>query len=140
MQETNVQQILEGLRQAYPKYEISSLPTRQRGGKYLFVIKGFDPAEDIDEWSINIVYPAFADMQKFLDQRENTLKNVRLLFVCGNQFVFYTPDIGRGNVFREMKQALHLECYGLYERQHYIGECSNIDDVLNYLTTTNVWF
>lgn len=140
MPETDVQQILEELKQAYPEYEISSLTTKQRGDKYLFVIKGFDSAGDIDEWSINIVYPAFADIQKFLDQRENTLKNLRLLFVRGNQFVFYTPDIGQGNVFREMTQALHTECYGLYERQHYIGECLNINDVLSYLTTTNVWF
>ncbi len=131
---------MEELKKAYPKHEISSLPTQQRGGRYIFVIRGFSSAGDIDEWSINAVYPVFSDIRRFLEQCENALKYVRLLFVRGNQFVFYTPDIGQGNVFRKMEETLHLECYGLLERQHYIGECYNINDVIDYLTTTDVWF
>ena len=141
MKETSVQQILEELRQAYPGYEISALPTQQRGGKYLFIVKGFASGGDIDDWSVDVVYPLFSDMREVLKQNKNALIYGRLLFVRDNQFVFYTPDTcWSGNIFREMKETLHYESYGYEEYRHYIGECLNIDELLTYLTTTNVRF
>lgn len=132
---------MEGLRQAFPAYEVSSLSTQQRGNKYLLVVKGFASGGCIDDWSVGVVYPLFSDMRKVLEQYKNALRYVRLLFVRDNQFVFYTQNTGwSGDIFREMSETLHYESYGYEEYQHYVGECLNIDDVLTYLTTTNVWF
>ena len=139
MQKNDVQQLLEELKLAYPKYEISSLATQQRSGAFLFVVKGFDLNGDIDDWSVDVVYPLFSKMRGLLNQREEGMGCVRLLFVRDKQFVFYSPDFGLGNVFREMTRLSSLDCYGVLEFQHYVGEAFNIDDVLEYLITTKVW-
>lgn len=136
----NVQKILEELKRAYPKYEISAHSTQQRGGKYLFVVGGFGAVGDIDDWFLQEVSPFYWEMLKFLEQRVDVRKYIRLLFVRGNQFALYSPDIGCGNVFREMEKIHHEDCFGYYENQYYIGACLNISDVLEYLTTTKVWF
>ncbi len=140
MQEMNVQKILEELKQVYPKYEVSALPTQQRGGRYLFVVSGFGTLGDIDDWFLQEVSPFYREMLKFLEQRVDVWKYIRLLFVRGNQFVLYSPDMGLGNVFYKMEKAHQEDCFGYYENQYYIGECLNINDVLEYLTTTKVWF
>lgn len=136
----NVQQILDELKQAFEGYEISVVSTRQRGGKCLFVVSGFSAAGEIDAWPIEEVRPLYREMQAFLKQRMDVLKYARLLFVRGTQFVFYSPDIGGGSVFRKMETLHNLECYGYEHSQYYVGACLNIDDVVEYLTTTDVWF
>lgn len=140
MEKTKVQQILEELKQAYPKREISSLATKQRGNRWLIVIKGFDSTGDIDDWSVDTVYPIFWDMLKQLEQHEGATNDLRFLFIRNNQFVLWSPNVGFGNVFKEFKKPLHKDVYGDYAQQHYVGECKDINDVLAYLTTTDVWF
>ena len=54
--------------------------------------------------------------------------------------MLHSPNIGFGSVFREMNKPLYIDVYGDQERQHYVGECQNINDVLEYLTQTQVWF
>lgn len=140
MRETDVQQIVEKLKRAYPKYEISFLATQQRGGRYLITVKGFDAAGDIDDWSVDVVYPVFKGMQELLEQQEDALKYVRLLFIRDNQFMLHSPDVGCGSAFKKMEKPLYVECYGYCENQYYVGECLDIADVLAYLTTMSVCF
>ena len=140
MQKTDVQQILEELRKVYPEYEISALLTQQKRGRYLFVISNFASGEDIADWAVYTVSPVYQEMFRFFEQRIDARKYIRLLFVRSNQFVLYSPDIGRGSVFRKMEKAHYRECFGYHENQYYVGECLNIEDVLEYLTTTDVWF
>ena len=140
MEETKIQQILDELRQAHPMYDISALPTKQRGNKQLIVVKGFKNEGNIDSWSISIIYPLQWDMWNILEKNEGATGSLRLLFIRENQFVFYSPDTGCGNVFEEMKKPLHVDVYGGYEHQHYIGECLDINDILEYLSTTQIWF
>ena len=140
MQETKVQQILDRLKQAYPQYEISSLSTKQRGGRHLIIIKGFTDNSDIDDWSIDIVYPVMWKMMTIFEKYEDAMRCLRLLFIRNNQFVFHSPDVGKGNAFKEMQKPVNVDVYGNYERQHYVGQSRDINDVLEYLTTTQVWF
>ena len=140
MEELRIKKILEELQQAYPKYEISSLSTQQRGNRYLIVVKGFDASGNIDDWTVNVVYPIWWNMLEILDKHEGAMRDLRLLFIRDNQFMLHSPDVGFGSVFREMTKPLHIDVYGDYERQHYVGECMNINDALEYLTTTQVWF
>ena len=141
MEETKVQQILENLRQAFPKYEISSLLTKQRGKKYLIIVKGFDAIDsNIDDWSTKIVYPIWWDMMKILETHEEGICNLRLMFIRDNQFLLHSPDVGCGNVFRNMEKPLFRNVYGYAEHQHYICQCQNINDVLEYLTQTQIRF
>ncbi|MBR1604951.1 MAG: hypothetical protein IJ660_02455 [Alphaproteobacteria bacterium] len=140
MEEIKIKQILVELKQAYPKYEIFALSTKQRGNRQLIVVKGFSPVGDIDDWSIDTVYPIYWEMVKLLEQHEGANHDLRFLFIRNNQFVLWSPDVGFGDVFREMKKPLHKDVYGDYAQQHYVGECKDIQDVLDYLTTTDVWF
>ncbi|MEE6207719.1 MAG: hypothetical protein VZR95_06675 [Alphaproteobacteria bacterium] len=68
------------------------------------------------------------------------MRNFRLLFIRNNQFMLHSPNVGCGDAFREMKRPLRKEVYSDFERQHYIGECRNIADVLEYLTLTQIWY
>ena len=140
MKEKQVQQILEELKQAYPRYDISTLPTKQRGNRYLIIVNGFRDEGDIDDFSVDIVYLIRWGMLDILEEQNDAMRDLRLLFIRGNQFVLYSPDVGCGNAFKEFKKPLHKEVYGYFQHQHYVCECQNINDVLEYLTTTDVWF
>ena len=140
MEETKTQQILEELKHAFPKYEISSLPTNQRGDRQLIIVQGFDTEGSIDSWSVYVVYPIWWDMMKILEKYEGGLRDFRLMFIRGTQFLLHSPDVGCGNVFKNIEKPLFRKVYGYAEHQHYIGECRDINDVLEYLTTTTTWF
>ena len=140
MEQKQIQQVLAELQRAYPKYDISALSTKQRGERHLIVIKGFENIGDIDDWSVDMVYPILWKMLRLLEEHKEANHDLRLLFIRDNQFVLWSPDVGCGNVFREIKKPIHKDVYGDQERQHYVGECQDINDVLEYLTTTQVWF
>ncbi|MBR3662313.1 MAG: hypothetical protein IKN67_03425 [Alphaproteobacteria bacterium] len=140
MEQTKVKQILDELKSAYPKYDISSCLTQQRGDRYLIIVKGFDDVGDIDDWSVDTVYPIWWNMVHILETHEEAMRDLRLLFIRNNQFMLHSPDVGLGSVFKEFKKPLHKEVYGDYAHMHYIGECQDINDVLDYLTQTHVWF
>ncbi len=140
MEEASIQQVLKELKQTYPQYKISSLATRQRGNRHLIIVRGFKNTGDIDDWSINVVYPIWWNMMEILEKHEGAMRNFRLLFIRNNQFMLHSPNVGCGDAFREMKRPLRKEVYSDFERQHYIGECRNIADVLEYLTLTQIWY
>ena len=79
-------------------------------------------------------------MLEILEKHEEAMRDLRLLFIRGNQFMLHSPNVGFGSVFREMNKPLYIDVYGDQERQHYVGECQDINDVLEYLTQTQVWF
>ena len=140
MKEEQVQQILEELKQAYPMYDISTLSTKQRENRQLIVVKGFKNEKSIDAWTVGIIYTLRWNMLKILNKHEGATRDLRLLFIRENQFVLYSPDTGRENVFKEIEKPLRVSVYGEAEHQHYIGECDDINDVIEYLTTTTNWF
>lgn len=140
MKEKQVQQILEELKQTFPMYDISPLPTQQRGNRQLIVVKGFKNEGSLDAWAVGVIYPLRWKMLLILEKYEGATRDLRLLFIRENQFVLYSPDIGYGNVFKEMKKPLRVGVYGDFEHQRYIGECETIDDVIEYLTTNTNWF
>ena len=138
MEQTQVQQILEELKKAYPNYDISSrLAQRNR---YLIIIKGFNFVGNIDDWSVDLIYPIWWNMMDILAKHEGAMRNLRLLFIRDNQFVLHSPDVGMGSVFKKFKKPLRMDVYGDYERQHYVGECQNINDVLDYLIQIRGYF
>ena len=140
MEEEKVQEILEKLKQTCPDLEVSMLQTKQRGDRRLIVIQGFSATGDIDDWSINVVNPIMWRMQDKLAEYDGGMLDFRMLFIRGNQFVLWSPDVHFGDVFAEFTKPLHKEVYGYEAQQHYIGGCSDINDVLDYLTHTQVWF
>ena len=132
--------LLEELKSAYPRYEISMLPTKQRGDRKLVVVKDLEDAGDVDDWTVDRMYPVWWHMRDILANYENGMRDFRLLFICDNQFMLWSPDVGTGNVFREFKKPLRKEVYGYEAQQRYIGECKSIQDVIDYLTETTIWF
>jgi hypothetical protein len=140
MEEKNVQQVLNALKRFYPELDVSILPTKQCDGRWLVVVKGFADEGDIDFWSIQIIYPIWWTMVDILKDFKDGLSQFRLLFVRGNQFLLHSPDVGRGDVFREMKKGLCKDTYGHESLRHYVGQSIDINDVLTYLTETEVWF
>ncbi len=134
------EKILKELNNAFPKLEISPFSTKQRIDRTLIVVQGFSEAGDIDDWSINIVYPIWWKMIEILERHEGGMRDFRLLFIRNNQFMLHSPDVGLGNIFKEFSKPLMKDVYGDYERQHYIGNCQNINDVIEYLTSTQIWF
>lgn len=140
MEEKKLNEILEELKHAFPKYDILSLPTNQRGNRQLIIVQGFDSFGSIDTWSVDVVYPIWWDMMKILEKYEGAMRDLRLMFIRGNQFLLHSPDVGLGNVFKNMDKPLHREVYGYEGHRHYIGECRDINDVLEYLASTQVWF
>ena len=140
MEKEKIQEILEKLKQTCPDFEVSLLRTEQRGGRYLIVIQGFSAVGDIDDWSINVVNPIMWRMQDRLAEYDGGTRDFRLLFIRSNQFVLWSPDVYCGDVFAEFTKPLHKEVYGFEAQQHYIGVCKDINDVLDYLTHTQVWF
>lgn len=132
--------VLQALKQAFPNLEISTISTNQRGNKKLIIVKGFSEAGNIDDWSVDTVYPIWWKMIEILDKYKSNSGSFRLLFIRDNQFMLHSPNIGFGNVFRKFDKPLCKYVYGDFERQHYIGECQNINDVIEYLTSTNAWF
>lgn len=132
--------ITEELKKAFPQLEISMLATKHRGDRSLIVVKGFSQSGDIDDWSVDIVYPIWWRMIEILEQYEDGMRNFRLLFIRDNQFMLHSPEVGFGNVFREFSKPLQQDVYGDFANQHYVGECQNINDVIEYLTSTQVWF
>lgn len=133
-------EIMEKLKNAFPNLEVSILTTNQRGDRKLIIVKGFSLEGDIDDWSINIVYPIWYKMMEILEQYEGGMRDFRLMFVRGNQFMLHSPEVGRGAVFRHFKKAVRKDVYGDEKYRHYVGECSDINDVLEYLTQTQTWF
>ena len=140
MEEQEIQEILEEMKQACSEFEVSMLPTKQRGDRRLLVVSGFSPSGDIDDWSINVVNPIFWRMRDKLAEHEGGQRDFRVLFIRSNQFVLWSPDVCWGNVFREFDKPLHTDVYGYEAQQHYVGLCKDINDVIHYLTNTQVWF
>ena len=140
MEEQKIQEILEEMKQACSELEVSMLSTKQRGDRRLIVVSGFSPSGDIDDWSISVVNPLFWSMRDKLSEHKDEQGSFRMLFIRGNQFVLWSPNVGFGNVFREFDKPLHTDVYGYEAQQHYVGSCKDINDVIGYLTTTHVWF
>ena len=135
--EEKIQQILDGIKEAYPKLEVSVLPTKRRGDMRLIVIKGFDDKGDIDDWSEDIVCPILWDTVKpLIDELEEGWKHFRVIFVRDNEFVLHSPDVGFGNVFAEMHEPVQVSAFGYEEWHHYVGESRQIQEVLDFLTQT----
>ena len=135
--EEQVQQILDGIKVAFPKFEVSVLSTKRRGDLRLIVIKGFDDECDIDDWSENVVYPILSDTVKpLIDGLEKGWRHFRVIFIRDNEFVLYSPDVGLGNIFARMHQPVHVEGFGYEEWHHYVGESRQIQGVLDFLTQT----
>jgi hypothetical protein len=132
--------IMEELKNAFPRLEISMLSTKQRGNRKLIIVKGFSEIGDIDDWSVDIVYPIWWKMIEILERYESAMRDFRLLFIRGNQFMFHSPYLGFGDVFGGFSKPLRKDAYGDYAHRHYIGECQNINDVMEYLTSMQVRF
>ena len=133
-------QILEELKQTFPQLEFLLFSTRQRGDRKLIVVRGFSAGGDLDYWSIEIVYPIWHKMLEILERYDGGMRDFRLLFVRGNQFMLHSPDVGFGAVFREFHKPISIDVYGYEDRRHYVGECQKIIDVVEYLQQTEIWF
>ena len=134
MEEQKVQQMLDELQQACPKYEISIRTTQRRGDVRLIVIQGFSSHGDIDSWAVDVVSPIWWDIVLKCVEKHKLEGNLRTLFIRENQFVFYSPDTGTGSVFEKMEKPVNFEVYGGEYHRYYVGECEKMEDVINYLT------
>ncbi|MBP5698509.1 MAG: hypothetical protein J6W96_03165 [Alphaproteobacteria bacterium] len=134
------EEILKELKDAFPLFEIEMLSTEQRGNKSLIVVKGFSQNGNIDDWYSRTVYPIWWEMISILDNYKRGLRSFRLLFVRGNQFMLHSPNVDCGDVFREFKELLYKDISGYDSMQRYVGECRDINELLEYLTTTQIWF
>lgn len=140
MEEQKVPQILEELKQAYPNLEFSVLPTQRHNGMKLVVIKGFDDnsEKDIDDWSVDVVYPILWGTIMPLAEKYEAMRYVRFIFIRGTEFVLHSPDVGLGSVFACLRKPIdiHVVVFGSEKRRHYVGECQKINDVIDFLTNT----
>lgn len=133
MEEEKQNQLLEAVRNACPKAEISLLSTMQRGDKMLLLIKG--AGGNLDNWGFSegadlwwsVIHPT-ADKLKING-------SIRTLFILSDtDFVLYAPALGiYGGVFGDMKKPIKYEVYGGEWHQYYVGKCQRVDDVIDYL-------
>ena len=140
MDKQKAEELLEKLKSSYAEYEISILPIKQQVARWLVVVNDSHQTGDLDDWSIDVIRPIGRAMADILGKYEGGLIDFRLLFIRCNQFVLWSPDVGTGNAFAEFKKPLKTSVYGYESHQHYVGECQDIQDVLNYLTGTSVWY
>ena len=132
--------VSEALKGVCPKdCTVEILPTRRRGNIRLVVVKY--PSEtinerfDIDDWAIEKIHLLHHDKVRPLLQPAGAF---RTIYCCGNRFVFYSPQCG---VFSKFDGHLGYEGYGDMEYQKYVGNCTDINEVITYLTTrSDVFF
>lgn len=132
--------VLEKLKKNFPELEFAAYSTNQRGKRKLITVRGLSSNQDIDYWVINTVYPVWRKMVEIIQKYKKGMSNFRLMFVQDNQFMLHSPDVGCGNVFVEFFKPINIEVYGYYEKQHYVGECYDINEVIEYLTQTKIRF
>ena len=128
------QKLLETIKAVCPQNcEVEILPTKRRGNVKLIVIK-YPPETinehfDIDDWAIEKVHDLHHNKVRPLEVPAGEYKTI---YCCGDKFVFYSHF---GGVFRHFKGHLYCDGYGDREYQKYVGVCSDIDEVITYLTT-----
>lgn len=132
MKQEIIEELLRRFQDAAPDTEISVYPTASRSHAPLFVIKDKTAAApNIDDWSINTVYPLRNNFLSLLENCSETTA-IRMFFCAGNKFVFYTIWT---DIFNEVPELCHVLWYGNEDYSHCVGECSDIGKVINYLTT-----
>lgn len=80
---------------------------------------------DIDEWTIERVYP----LNWEIGRKITNPGDYRLLYCCGNKFVFYSPFEG---VFSGFDDLLNYEVFDNEFQHKYVGECREITNLVTY--------
>jgi len=133
MEEQKQNQLLEAVRDACPKAEVSLLSTMQRGDKMLLLIKGV--GGNLDNWGFSEGSDLWWGVIRPTTEKLKINGSVRTLFILSDtEFVLYAPALGIfGGVFGDMKKPVHCEVYDSEWHQYYVGKCQQVKDVIDYL-------
>lgn len=133
MEEEKQNQLLQAVRDACPKAEVSLLTTMQRGDKMLLVVKGALGA--LDAWGFSTGSDLWWSVIHPATEKLKISGSIRTLFILSDtDFILYAPALGiYGGVFGDMKKPIGFEVYGDEWHRYYAGRCENVDDVINYL-------
>ena len=125
--------LLSDLQRDCPGYDFSAFDPQRSRDLWLLVIK--DPSEtgDIEDWSINVVYPLRENKIIPILKRYNAQYKCRVMFRRGDQFVLYSmwPE-----VFSHFGEEVACEWCGSDEDLHCMGENPHIEAIIAYLQNT----